>query len=87
MFAYYRSKREFAHALDEEFSLEEFGYVEGDEAKFMKIKEELERRKEKLLDSAKTKEERAIKGLMWPYRDTLSDNPRSHLKLDINSLQ
>ncbi|KAF9036378.1 kinase-like domain-containing protein [Panaeolus papilionaceus] len=88
MFAYYREKREFANALDEEFSLEEFGYVEGaDKTKFMKIKEVLERRKEKLLDSAKSKEERAIKGLMWPYRDTLSDNPRSHLKLDINSLQ
>ena len=79
--------RERAAALDEEFSLGEFGYVAGDKARFVSVQKLLEKRRKEWEASGKTEEERMVKAVLWPYRDTLSDNPRSHLMLDTKSLR
>lgn len=86
-YAYWAKHRARAAALDEEFSLDEFGYVAGDEAHFLNVQAQLEKRRKKWVASGNTEEERMIKAVLWPYRDTLSDNPRSHLMVDTKTLR
>ena len=86
-YAYWTKHRARAEALDEEFSLGEFGYVAGDRARFVSVQMQLEKRRKEWEASGNTDEERMVKAILWPYRDTLSDNPRSHLMLDTKPLR
>lgn len=81
-YAYWARHRARADALDEKFSLGEFGYVAGDRARFVSVQTRLEKRRKEWVASGNTDEERMVKAILWPYRDTLSDNPRSHLMPD-----
>ena len=86
-YAYCAKHRARADALDEEFSLDEFGYVAGeDKAHFVSVQTQLEKRRKEWEASGNSDEERMVKAILWPYRDTLSDNPRSHLIVDTKTL-
>ncbi|KAF8810649.1 hypothetical protein BYT27DRAFT_7185778 [Phlegmacium glaucopus] len=85
-YAYWLKHQARASALYEEFSLAEFGYVAGDQAQFERVRTQLEKQRKEWEASGNTPEERMVKAILWPYRDTLSDNPRSHLKVDISTL-
>ena len=58
----------------------------GDKARFVSVQMQLEKRRKEWEASGNTPEERMVKAILWPYRDTLSDNPRSHLMLDPKAL-
>ncbi|KDR69152.1 hypothetical protein GALMADRAFT_256362 [Galerina marginata CBS 339.88] len=85
-YAYWAKHRVRADALEEEFSLGEFGYVAGDLAHLVSVQTQLEKRRKEWVASGSTDEERMVKEILWPYRDTLCDNPRSHLMLDTKTL-
>ncbi|RDB27007.1 Altered inheritance of mitochondria protein 9, mitochondrial [Hypsizygus marmoreus] len=80
-YAYWTIHRKKAKQLDDEFGLGEFGYVEGDDAKFEAIKMALEKRREIwVAEAGDDPEAREIRASLWPYRDTLKENPRKHMK-------
>lgn len=51
----------------------------GDQTEFERVRTQVEKRRQEWEASGETPEGRLVKAMMWPYRDTLSDNPRSHL--------
>ena len=79
-FAYWKEHKQRSSALQEEFSVYEFGYLDGDQARFHMVQRQLEARRQEWVASGQTPEGRMVMEILWPYRDTLSDNPRTHLK-------
>ena len=78
--AYLKEHLGHEYSLRTEFSLGEFGYVAGDRTRFVAVQRQLEARRKEWIASGQTPEGRMVKEILWPYRDTLSDNPRTHLK-------
>lgn len=58
--------------MDKEFGVGEYGYVAGDELHFQQVREAVEEKKELFLSEAKSEDEKQVKLLLWPYRETLS---------------
>ncbi|THH32404.1 hypothetical protein EUX98_g1750 [Antrodiella citrinella] len=87
-FVSYVKCNQLAVDMDKEFGLGECGHFvyKGDPVKdaeeFRRIKEILEeRRKEHMQYAPKHEHGQRVRALLWPYRDTLDDHPRTHLLL------
>ncbi|GJJ12970.1 hypothetical protein Clacol_007217 [Clathrus columnatus] len=74
--------QERASVLSQEFSVGPSGYIAGDQAHFDNVKMRLEKRRREWEAGAKNPEHKRVLELLWPYRDTLSDNPRTHLEVN-----
>ncbi|KAH8078409.1 kinase-like domain-containing protein [Cristinia sonorae] len=85
--ATYWDRRRLYLSLNEELGLDEYGYVDfkGDELRgqkeFRRIQKVLEeKRLEHMSRRADHVDGDVIRALQWPFRDTLADDPRSHMK-------
>ncbi|KAG6906627.1 hypothetical protein DXG01_012872 [Tephrocybe rancida] len=82
-YRFWLEHRKHAYSLDKEFDLGEAGYVQGDLEKFDDVYRQLEKRRKEWVEMGRTPGEQMVKELLWPYRNSLADNPRKHMMVDM----